>query len=135
MYMYESNGTKGVHQFLHPVYVSFYGVHVFASWSACSARTAGTKIALRLLVRPHLSYAQYITSYVTMQLRYRAAFAGLQAKLQQMKVVVYCLDGKNLVSSRSWHVATNWKRITKVPSQHFRCTAFDCFSVSARCLL
>ena len=38
-----------------------------------SARTAGTKIALRfprlfvcLFVRPHLSRAQYITSYVTM---------------------------------------------------------------------
>ena len=37
-------------------------------------RTAGTKIALRfprlfvcLFVRPHLSRAQYITSYVTMQ--------------------------------------------------------------------
>ena len=29
-----------------------------------------------------------------------AAFEGLQAKLQQMKVVVCCLDGENLVGSR-----------------------------------
>ena len=28
------------------------------------------------------------------------AFGGLQAKLQQMKVVVCCLDGENLVGSR-----------------------------------
>ena len=50
-----------------------------------SARTAGTKIALRfprlfvcLFVRPHLSRAQYITSYVTMQLQYSSVwrFAG-----------------------------------------------------------
>ena len=45
-----------------------------------SARTAGTKIALHfprlsvsLFVRPHLSRAQYITSYVTMQLQCIAA--------------------------------------------------------------
>ncbi len=51
-------------------------------------------------MRPHLSRAQYITSYVTMQLQYIAAFGGLQAKLQQTKVVVSCLDGENLVGSR-----------------------------------
>ena len=55
-------------------------------------RMAGTKIALRfprlfvclfvcLFVRPHLSRAHYITSYVTMQLQCIAAFGGLQAKL------------------------------------------------------
>ena len=38
---------------------------------------------LRLFVRLHLSRAQYITSYVTMQLKCLAAFGGLQAKLQQ----------------------------------------------------
>ena len=76
-----------------------------------SARTAGTKIALRfprlfvclfvcLFVRPHLSRAQYITSYVTMQLQCIAAFGGLRAKLQQMKVVLCCLDGENVVGSR-----------------------------------
>ena len=72
-----------------------------------SARTAGTKIALRfsrlfvcLFVRPHLSRAQYITSNVTMQLQCIAAFGGLRAKLQQMKVVLCCLDGKNVVGSR-----------------------------------
>ena len=31
---------------------------------------------------------------------YIAAFGGLQAKLQQMKVVLCCLDGDNLVGSR-----------------------------------
>ena len=79
----------------------------FTSRSAHSARTAGTKIALRfphvfvcLFVRPHLSRAQYITSYVTMQLQCTAAFGGLQAKLQQMKVVLCCLDGENVVGSR-----------------------------------
>ena len=51
-------------------------------------------------MRPHLSRAQYITSYVTMQLQCIAAFGGLQAKLQQMKVVLYCLDGENVVGSR-----------------------------------
>ena len=70
-------------------------------------RTAGTKIALRfphlsvyLFVRLHLSRAQYIKSYVTMQLWCIAAFGGLQAKLQQRKVVACCLDGENLVGSR-----------------------------------
>ena len=72
------------------------------------ARTAGPRIALRfprrfvcLFVCPHISRVQYITSYVTMQLQCIAAFGGLQAKLQQMKVVVCCLDGKNLVGSRT----------------------------------
>ena len=50
-------------------------------------------------MRPHLSRAQYVTSYVTMQLQYIAAFGGLQAKLQQTKVVVCCLDDENLVGS------------------------------------
>ena len=48
-------------------------------------------------MRPHLSRAQKITSYVTMQLQCIAAFGGLQAKLQQMKVVLCCLDGENVV--------------------------------------
>ena len=75
-------------------------------------------------MRPHLSRAQYITSYVTMQLQCIAAFGGLQAKLQQMKVVLCCLDGENVVGSRvPWHIATNWRRMTKLLSQHFRCTA------------
>ena len=45
-------------------------------------------------MRPHLSRAQNITSYVTMQLQ------CLRAKLQQMKVVLCCLDGENVVGSR-----------------------------------
>ena len=53
-----------------------------------------------LIVRPHLSRAQNITSYVTMQLQCIAAFGGLRAKLQQMKVVLCCLDGENVVGSR-----------------------------------
>ena len=76
-----------------------------------SARTAGTKIVLSfprlfvclfvcLFVRPHLSRAQYITSYFTMQLQYIAAFGGLQAELQQMEVVLCCLDGESMVGSR-----------------------------------
>ncbi len=72
------------------------------------ARAARERLVLRLLyvfrvclfVRPHLSRAQYITSYVTMQLQYIAAFGGLQAKLQQTRVVVSCLGGENLVGSR-----------------------------------
>ena len=49
-----------------------------------------------LLVHPHLSHAQYITSYITtgMQLPYIAAFGGLQAKLQRRKVGVCRLDGE-----------------------------------------
>ena len=66
---------------------------------------------MRLFVRPHLSHAQYITSYVTMQLPYMAAFGGLWAKLQQMKVVVCCLDDENVGGSRktlfSQRIATN----------------------------
>ncbi len=53
-------------------------------------------------MRPHLSRAQCITSYVTMQLQCIAAFGGLQAKLQQMKVVLCCLDGENVVGSRTY---------------------------------
>ena len=91
---------------------SFTGA-IFTSRSVRSARTAGTKIALRfprlfvclfvcLFVRPHLSRAQYITSYVTMQLQCVAVFGGLRAKLQQIKVhvVLCCLDGENVVGSR-----------------------------------
>ena len=52
-----------------------------------------------LFVGPHLSRAQYVTSYVTLQLQYIAALGGLQAKLQQTKVVVSCLDVENLVGS------------------------------------
>ena len=48
-------------------------------------------------MRPHLSRAQNITSYITMQLQCIAAFGGLQTKLQQMKVVLCCLDGENVV--------------------------------------
>ena len=88
-----------------------YFVTIFTSRSARSARTAGTKIALRfprlfvclfvcLFVRPHLSRAQYITSYVTMQLQCIAAFGDLRTKLQQMKVVLCCLDGEHVVGSR-----------------------------------
>ena len=98
------------------------------------ARAARERLVLRLLyvfrvclsVRPHLSRAQYITSYVTMQLQYSSVwrFAG---QVQQMKVVLCCLDGENVVDSRedpgSWHIATNWRRMTKLLSQHFRCTA------------
>ena len=51
-------------------------------------------------MRPHLSRAQYITSYVTLQLQCIAVFGGLRAKLQQMKVVLCCLDGENVVGSR-----------------------------------
>ena len=87
-----------------------------------------------LFVRPHLSRAQYSMSYVTMQLPCIAAFGGLLAKLQQMKVVLCCLDGENLVGSRKYPVfVTSLKRTTKLPTQHFRCTAFDCLSVSAGC--
>ena len=71
---------------------------------------AGTKIALRF---PHLFVCLFVClcvrtyhvrsilrSYVTMQLQYIAAFGGLQAKLLQMKVVLCCLDGENVVGSR-----------------------------------
>ena len=43
---------------------------------------------------------KYKTSYVTMQLQCIEAFGGLQAKVQQMKVVLCCLDGENVVGSR-----------------------------------
>ncbi len=51
-------------------------------------------------MRPHLSRVQYITSYVTMPLQCIAGFGDLQAKLQQMKVVLCCLDRENLVGIR-----------------------------------
>ena len=83
-------------------------IAIFTSQSTRSARKAGTKIDLRfprlfvclfvcLFVRPYLSRAQNITSYITMQLQCIAAFGGLRAKLQQMKVVLCCLDGENTV--------------------------------------
>ena len=78
-------------------------------------------------MRPHLSRAQNITSYVTMQLQCIAAFGSLRAKLQQMKVVLCCLDGENVVGSHKdpvlvAYIATIWRRMTKLLSQHFRCT-------------
>ena len=78
------------------------------------ARAARERLVLRLLyvfhvclfvclyclfVHPHLSRAQYKTSYVTMQLQCIAAFGGLRAKLQQMEVVLCCLDAENVVGS------------------------------------
>ena len=95
-----------------------YSFHVFfTSRIVCSVRTAGSKIALRF---------QYVTTYVTMQLQYIAAFGGLQAELQQRKAVVCCLHGKKTWKAAvkilfSWRVATNWKRMTKVLSQHLGC--------------
>ena len=59
-----------------------------------------------LFVRPHLSCAHHIMSYVTMQLPCIAAFGGVRAKLQQMMVVVCCLDGENVVGSRKDPVFT-----------------------------
>ena len=87
-----------------PVFSIFFTAHSLPA----GARAARERLVLRLLyvfrvclfVRPHLSRAQYITSYVTMQLQCTAAFGGLQAKLQQMKVVLCCLDGENVVGSR-----------------------------------
>ncbi len=84
--------------------ISLYIIHFLPA----GARAARERLVLRwlyvfrvcLFVRPHLSRAQYITSYVTMQLQCTAAFGGLQAKLQQMKVVLCCLDGENVVGSR-----------------------------------
>ena len=61
---------------------------------------ASVCLSVCLFVRPHLSRVQNITSYVTMQLQCIAAFGGLRAKLQQMKVVLCCLDGENVVGSR-----------------------------------
>ena len=55
-------------------------------------------------VRPHLSLAQYITSYVTMQLSCIAAFRGLQVKLLKMKILVCCIDNENLVGSHKYPV-------------------------------
>ena len=90
-----------------------YPISVFTSRSA---RTAGTKIDLRfprlfvclfvclsvcLCVRTyHVRKILRHTSYVTMQLQCIAAFGSLRAKLQQMKVVLSCLDGENVVGSR-----------------------------------
>ena len=80
-------------------------------------------VCLFVIVRPHLSRVQYITSYITMQLQCIAA-----AKLQQMKVVLCCLDGENVVGSRkdSGFLAYR-RRMTKLLSQHFRCTALGIY--------
>ena len=79
---------------------------IFTSRSPRSARTAGPNVALRvprqlsvcLFVRPHLSRAQYITSYVTMQLGNCSIIAAFgvykPSYVQQMKLAVCCLDRK-----------------------------------------
>ena len=90
----------------------------FHSFNLClllpaGARAARERLVLRLLYvfrvclfvclfvcASALITCAYITSYVTMQLQCIAAFGGLQAKLQQMKVVLCCLDGENVVGSR-----------------------------------
>ena len=69
-----------------------------------SARTAGPKIALRFS-RLFVCASALITCPIYYVIRYYAtavysSFGGLQAKLQQMKVVLCCLDGENLVGSR-----------------------------------
>ena len=91
--------------------ISFPPQCCFLPAGARGARAACERPVLRLLyvfhiclfvclsVRPHLSRAQYITSYVTKQLQCIAAFGDLQAKLQQMRVVLRCLDGENVVGS------------------------------------
>ena len=98
----------------------------FTSRSAHSACTVGPKIALcfpRLSVCPSalIMCAIYyiILYYATAVYSCLWRFAG-QATANE--VVVCCLDG------------VGWKRTTKLLSQHFRCTAFDCL-VSAGCLL
>ena len=93
------------------------GMVIFTRRSARSARTAGSKIALRsphlsvyffcLFVRLHLSRAHYVCHMLLCNCSVRVAirflavysrFAG-HCKLQQMKVVVCCLHGENVVGS------------------------------------
>ena len=79
---------------------------VFTSRSAHSARTAGTKIALRF-PRLFVCASALITCAIYYVICYYAtavysSVGGLQAKLQQMKVVLCCLDGKNVVGSRKY---------------------------------
>ena len=81
-------------------------IHYFLPARARERLVLRLLYVFRVFVRPHLSRAQYITSYVTMRLPCIAAFGGLQAKLQQMKVVACCLDGENLVGSRKDPVFT-----------------------------
>ena len=89
--------------------------HLSRALYITSSIAAGSKIALRF---PRLSVCLYlyncasalitraicyvIRCYVTAV--YIAGFGGLQAKLQQTKVVVSCLDGENLVGSRKYPV-------------------------------
>ncbi len=69
-------------------------------------RTAGPKIAcfprlfVCLFVRPHLSRAQYITSYITMQLQYIAAwrFTG-QATANEGTCAGFCPHWSAVVGS------------------------------------
>ena len=93
-------------------YCSVSCIHTATVWSfsflflPAGARAARERLVLRLLYvfrvclfvcASALITCAYITSYVTMQLQCIAAFGGLQAKLQQMKVVLCCLDGENVV--------------------------------------
>ena len=94
----------------HPIYLwpEVNGRMHSQDFLPAGARAARERLVLRLLyvfrvclfvclfviVRPHLSRAQYITSYVTMQLQCIAAIGGLRAKPQQMKVGLCCLDGE-----------------------------------------
>ena len=67
--------------------------------------TAGARAVPKITLRfPRSFKFFYVSTLITcaicyiiryMQLQYIAVFGGLQAKLQQMKVVVCCQDGEN----------------------------------------
>ena len=87
---------------------------MFTLFLPAGARVARERLVLRLLYvfRVCLFVCLFVclcvrTYHVRNILRHTllcncstAAFGGLQAKLQQMKVVLCCLDGENVVDSR-----------------------------------
>ena len=59
-------------------------------------------VCLSVCASALITYAiyYYLIHYYATAAMYIAAYGGLQVKLRQMKVVMCCLDGENLVGSR-----------------------------------
>ena len=85
----------------------------------------GVCLFVGLFVHPHLSRAQYVTSYVIMQLQYMAAFGGLQVKLQQTNEGSLCVV---LQLQLAWPELCCVYCMGNVPGWFFRHECQTCFN-------
>ena len=91
-----------------------------------STRTARPKIALHF---PRLSVCNCASALITCGIYITSYVGGLQAKLQQMKLVAQMAKTR-YVAAKILAYSCYWRRMTKLLNQHFHCTAFCSYSLA-----